>query len=962
MNVKCRSCGLLLSIETQPPARSQVFTCPSCKSEFSLDPSSTPIKAPAPVAPQAIPTFQCAASSPSVQNVNHAGTQQVAASTFSTPPPTIIPNVVSTETTLGVRTEPQLPINDRQPGSRLPLRMTVVAACVVIAMIIAGAAFFVGSLLTVRDSVKPATVGPASTLQRPANDSAGFQPSGAVNHPQPNFVTTDTENRSSSNSFEAREVESLRSEKKRLEADIKELERLKEEKRKLEDEIKNLISTRDTMQAWTKVDLVLCNPGHFTVGLVNKPGSPIVMLLEAEGELAVAARFIAQKHGIPDFSMAAELARNLYRKYDPGDSVSDIDRETLDLYWKSEHKLLPVGRDAPIEFVVFRDARTKRGRLGIFEKIDSDNSLVMWSIASSHEIVRPEHVYPGSARKGSADDLDYLLADSEFFDSCLIRVVQTLQSDAGRAVHSFIPTIAVEVQVDVDGLSRGLRDSQQIWLDHSFSLNSAQAESHSLGTVAKYLEDEIIARLSVIPGIRLMEREDMATVIRELPTRDFVIEYLVGRTLQVSARKSTPTFGEMFRESLAAAGVQQLGQLIKVEQFRQACPVSACLIVELKPPISGGMYHVSMRLVDARSGEIIWAEDGERQLAAPGEYYSLQSGEPVQMGFKVPQDQSAAYETQRIFDTGLRDARSPLVLLEKVETDSVSIRPLFSVFSTRVPRSAISSVTRLSDRKSMLEDSDKLRYLVHRVRGAVVPPAGRVTVSGDIATIDLGTRHHIQEGQRFKVLNGVRTNDGVPRARAVDLVATQVDADRCITSIIRNGVWPNEQTISTDDIAVLRSAHLPVVRVPPLIMVTVPPRIATKLRYNLSPARSLQLNKQGSLVAETVRSCLVKGLTNLNISVVDDAEGAQRATSNPVRPSRTLGFNLEGTGSSQRATSNPVRPSSPPTGIVSHEIVGEIALTEIEDVYDFKWQVRLVGSQEVLLTLDTSKLKMNLGK
>jgi len=185
-----------------------------------------------------------------------------------------------------------------------------------------------------------------------------------------------------------------------------------------------------------------------------------------------------------------------------------------------------------------------------------------------------------------------------------------------------------------------------------------------------------------------------------------------------------------------------------------------------------------------------------------------------------------------------------------------------------------------------------LRYITNRIAQAVLPNAGLVKQTNDLAAIaSLGKRAGVHAGDRLRVIRTKRaprslTEVGSPGDRnyglfaygdsylPTELTVTQAADDQCTLTVSSTGIekeWPQNVSLQENDLVLVRAKGTRVVSVETPVTVPPSPRITSRLRLNTNRLvlQKYELNAQQT--ASQVSELIGSALKNLHVPMVAPA-------------------------------------------------------------------------------------------
>lgn len=752
----------------------------------------------------------------------------------------------------------------------------------------------------------------------------------------------------------------------------KELEKLQKQMRDSQKQLNDLLSTLERMRRWQQPDVVLVNPAHFAVGLAITANG-FELIAKGKDNEAQAALYIAEKHNVRHLHDTPELARRIYSQVEIGQPLPDALAAEIRALQGSTSDASAV-KTEELQFISFRDPQSNARRLAVLKGLwqragaDADReppALEILGLNETSEALPRARIQSGTARCGNGREFIENLSDADLLDYCLLNVVSLLKN--GRTDQDkFRPRLAIYVDVDSAATSSSSFVLNVLGLTIRHEASRPSNDQHNLSLMAKYMEDEVYAKLTKA-GVSVLEREKIDLLVREL----CLPQVLCCRLLQACG--ISPGESEIGDLAFAAA-------LPRPEQLRLA-GATHILNVEVKPALSFGVYHLGVRLIKKQNQQVLWAEQGDRKYACPTELYFPQSGRlaRVQFNHRIPVN-SQSTSSGRSSVPASHDLRGGtaisdgLVMVEYQGPDGLLYRPLFDKYVELATPDNVKSVVYVDD-ATQVRLVEQLRYITWRMAKSILPPAGVVIDrsstgdAGNSAVVSIGTRMGIQKGDRLRLLRPASSpgqdTKSLLQPISVDLIVTQADSDRSSCFVRKCGIDDFLKKASTGvartqqgtpfedprddalrgDFAYRIASSLPVVNVQTLKFGGCVDQETEVLLRWANPARQQRLYSAADDVTRNLRRSIMDDLRNLGVLIV--SADHQKKDGAPSSPSP---FSL-GTSLISQSHAPP-----PPNIGVSHEICGTVSIAG-EERFRFDLFVKRPNSGEIVerLTMTMSK-------
>lgn len=711
-----------------------------------------------------------------------------------------------------------------------------------------------------------------------------------------------------------KEIDDLKNQKKALEKDTENLDR---QKLKLESELKDLTSRLEFIKPYRSADFVLVNPTSFAVAVKTAPDAGFMVVAKAELEKAQLAFASARNAGVPIIAHNRTLARQIHAETPVGSSVSPALSQQIREHWKV-HKFVPPSPNDVADFVVFRDLTANATRVGFFVGA-SDDDLRYQPIGKAVETVLRSRIQSGSAVRGSGERVVPALNIADFLDFCVLSIAQKMQSQPNDP-----GLVCVALQMNVKALEDALREltdrakenrdekkrvpQSRSWegtgvlgvtlaflgilMDRADTNNALDEWDRRreaielLRRAPKYLEDELYAKLVKI-GLPIVERENLAELLNE------------------SDLAKRPGF--------------------EARNYGRMLCATHMVIVEVKQPVRGGEYHISVRLDDVNTGKVIWAEEGDRirRPAAAVNNFFLDAGRVVQVKLAdaalpnfVPVEDPPIIPVGPSLQKGI--AIPHLICVEDSTDDQMVLcRTLFTKETRSFPKIAFRELKPVDGVKDVPREH-LLRYVAWRIARNTLPLAGRATsVANDRATISLGKATGIKPGDKLRVLRVVSASSSSDKSQVQNIAGSETLLptdlsvaevyDKYSTAVVgSSGLeewWPESVSLNSRDLVIANAYAQLVLEVQPLALVPPTPAIFKALQLGL-PVRAARYNQLSRQAGGEIVESLFGGLRKLNVNIVVG-----------LAPMPNAGKSRTGTGGN----------SSPVANTATHVLIGTIS-------------------------------------
>ncbi len=643
-----------------------------------------------------------------------------------------------------------------------------------------------------------------------------------------------------------KDIERLEKEYDELKKSVKQLrdenDRLSDEKKELEKNIQQLTVSWNELRQWRSVDVVMINPSHVAVGLRTEAAGALIVDRIANGAVTPQAIAVALNAGIPFISADPQLTREVASRFAVGHTISGDHEQRVRRYWKN-HRLIETQQSDAVEWVAFSNQASRSHQIGIFLNADAEQMTYITPNGEERS-VRRQDILAGSAAKGDMDTIIRSLDEHLFLDQCMMRVAQKIQASS-----SGVSTHALGIEVSVEQPDRQL-SSQLLDLEwpeipddfprwfrggyffanflHILHQNDQVADERRrlkiLEDATNYLEDELHKKLSSM-GVIALDRSALGYLTEARECARY------GSSLGDYAHNAT---------------------------------LSHALIVTVKAPVRGGRYHLGVRLLDARSGAVLFAENADRidesvqdVVCRSGGHreYHFDSGRLAVITTKdLPPSDFHPVESPPLVQqtrTGNTSSRSQLVYVESDESDySLQYRSLFTKRRYTAKQSDFASIKYVSTADDVPRP-DLFRYLVCRAVSRTLPSGGRIKkVDGNRVVVSIGRDGGVVEGDTLRVtryfdndyrqvideLQGQESEELLP----IRLTVATVHEHYCDAIVSNSGfenIWPEDYQLREGDIVI--PAHRQRVSVGVLPFIWMDPDRDTSLAQSVRQGRKL---------------------------------------------------------------------------------------------------------------------------
>ena len=686
-------------------------------------------------------------------------------------------------------------------------------------------------------------------------------------------------------------VEAAESAAERAAAEQKQLDQRHEE---LKAQIDRLTTRLERLRPWQSVELVVVSPGRTATGLTELPGGYAFAAVTGDGVSPDDAVRIARKAGASFVPHDPSLAGDLAAEFDAGAAV---DRELAHRISVHKRDLRVAAESVGVDsnWVTFQTVTPPTRHVGFFVSADEETLQYSGTDGRLTEIRRSEMI-PGSAIRGTVDDLTYAIDEAAFLKHAVFATAVRMQHEA-RGGQYVCLAVDVDVQRVDRSASRAARpDIDAITSPYDQTLTRTDNGGLTFGTggwqvgltssttyetLAHPTEDALF-RLVLADAKQELLAQDMedARRLRALEGPAGELEAAVGMQL---ADLGVPVMPVRLMRELAAEEEAAPAAGPFSEELLKMSGVSHQIRVRLSgPPASP---RLRLTLVDLRSGRVLYDVTGRRpdepMLAAAVRRgtrfrrFFLTSG---RMAVLTPrqkwdsnkqvgddsrgrgEDDFRPIETPALVRRGGRGTTTEQEILVYLEDDptaplnssageTVVYRPLFSRQRHRMPRGTLSSV-RLVDGAGDVPGTDMFRYQVAKLATAVLPQAGRLArVDGSRAVVSIAPDSALKAGDHLRLMRFDDSVDDLALNRAspdrrermlpVRLRVADVQRDHVIAHVEPTGfetIWPADYRLEVGDIVLPpRAKTRPAVIVP---LAFTPPPAGTEIDREWRGGRS----------------------------------------------------------------------------------------------------------------------------
>ena len=547
---------------------------------------------------------------------------------------------------------------------------------------------------------------------------------------------------------------------------------------------------------WMSADLVLINTGpQGTVQqavAIEQLGEPPAykVLAKLEDEAAARAAEVAWQSGVSIIADDQTLTRKVFGKVEPGGISGKEETDSLNRKWHDYHIVPP--RATLVVFNDLKQVRTCVGYLAPAREFDPAKGEELWFRdvkAKEPALFERQYLQAGTFRKGVSDEVLRKLPGVDFLDYCVHHLASALTTPPDKRA-----ALKIYVVGDVTRIA----------------LPENRSDMFRLHPIAAPRGDELRMRSESDRLIRESER-----VASELRAR---LNALGVPVAEWSKEMAFGSYDTDFRRP----------------DFKQAhdanlLGVSHVLIFRVRTPQTRGMYELSMRLVDAAKGQMLWEGQGDRlkpedyQLAVEnaGSPYLMNTGKLALL--ELNSDRAVIDESTRAWAQGGVPLLLPAVRFKselgrsyegiqhkplpqrkrpkrpgdhvvhspeemwgqdlrlgylESEKPALTFRDLYSSHLQTIPDDAILRLSPV-DTDASVPPAHEMRYLVWRLAKFILPTAGRVTEVNQMRVrLTLCRPDGIKQGDRLTVIHLNEPSGGAIAASETvlpqELIATAV--------------------------------------------------------------------------------------------------------------------------------------------------------------------------------------------
>ncbi|MDZ4687793.1 MAG: hypothetical protein SH850_22200, partial [Planctomycetaceae bacterium] len=316
------------------------------------------------------------------------------------------------------------------------------------------------------------------------------------------------------------------------------------------------------------------------------------------------------------------------------------------------------------------------------------------------------------------------------------------------------------------------------------------------------------------------------------------------------------------------------------------------LVAEIDEPEGPGRFRLSMRLIDVRTGQVLWAANGDETAPKTDGYnkFILNSGRIARV--KVPKEAQDAkaklVENPPLVSIGMAaaSAKTPDDLLVIVEDDVASssgtmYRPLFGnePFYATAPLDVTPIDTIDAVQRDVKIRDQLMRYVSWKLALECLTPAGRilkVESDGQSVLASLGGAHGVKRGDTLRVMQRTEAPAGASGGGEVllpvSLKVAEVYENHCRAIVGRSGLgeaWnDDEYRPGSGDLVVSRfDEPRPIAVFPAVIAKPQTPKADRESKWNESPGlRGKSVSAMVSL-RDNMNGQLQDSLSKLGVSV-----------------------------------------------------------------------------------------------
>lgn len=735
-----------------------------------------------------------------------------------------------------------------------------------------------------------------------------------------------------------KELQKLRQEKDDLESQKKKLD---QQMKELQDQIRNLVSQSERLREWQTMSLVVYGAPGAAIGFVDTGKNDLLVKRRVDDHFSVAALRAAENASVPRIRMDSANMRVLLASIKEGDPAPSNCVQEIEKYWKPQ-RFFTIDDDSNHRLVTFQDATAKNHRVAFFSNAKND-SLEYQAFSKTTATVQRAQLIPGTVRIGNGAEIKSILQHGEFIDYCLLNIAQKCETK-DRAQRLLMIKVLSEL---------GKNETVNYVSEISSAFGFQNSKAVPISDLCSYIEDGAVAKLTSL-GLRVIERERIGELLAERKLLEdkmklVVSELGIGKSPDGWSLSSNLRFervpSEFGRDNF---------------KYQRLLTATHLVLLEIKPPIEGGLYHVSCRLIDVDSGEVAWSDDGEQNHVTPTNAHFTSDGRIARVTFKQPPAMPSSFrgveDPPVIPFPSMSNAKSFVVAVDKISPEGdVTYRPLFQRNRIIVPKQLVTSIVDADyiEKADQVPTPERLRYVAYRILTNTLPPAGKINfVDGNQAVVNLGARHGVKTGDRLRVMRysnpstakSPASSPGSGYLLSTELVVTDTSDLTCKAFKEVSGTenyWTGDSEIVSDDLAIVKFHQRPRIFVP--IPAFEPPqqKLAVQMNYD-NPLRAQRLRDQALEAAREVVSTVTQAFDQFQAEVINDVD----------KPS---GFSNEQSGRVRRPTS-PATAEQKLTNEITHTVSSSITHLA-EGKYHVRLAVRPAHSQELAEQLEFTYMK-----
>ncbi len=727
------------------------------------------------------------------------------------------------------------------------------------------------------------------------------------------------------------EIEELEEQRNVMEQEKRDLENKKkgliQQQEELSNEIQNLTSMRDDLSEWQQMDVVMINPSTVAVGLVRGDGGELKLRkIAREGSTEEASAKLAIESSIDGgraqfVSTDPQLTRDVAGTFTVGEVISGLHRDRIGKYW-NDSQIVNLRADEEMECVSFLDATNLKRRIGLFLDADAA-SLTFHEAAAGRQSIDRKLIVPGSAIRGTIEQILPSLDEMTLVDQACLRVAQHLQGRTGEfQAHS----IAVHVASEMPNMDHYWQLRKRYYTPDGFRTNNAYLDYPQAAVIMFSM-----IRNEAIRSEENAEIDRLRSIITAVEvTRMKICDDVVSKLLKTGLTTVSRAQEEHLAEVLG------LSDNPWDSSRYQLLPASHRLEIKVQPPVEEGRCRLVVSLVDNRNGSVIFSESSDPVYESI--YDNLPRREKLLETGLIQSLSTTNRKREYFMDSGrlglltvkptagseYRPLESPLVVDRTTEqatktlTDLVYIessegtyplkyRSLFSKRRYELPESHIESL-QWPDNPDDIPKADIFRYVACRIARKTMPAAGRIrSVDGNSVIVSIGRESGIAVGETMRLLRyfdeGYRividelSGEEAEAFLPIRLTVTEVHDHHCRMQVTRSGfedIWPEDYQFREGDIVVPMMQKKSVIGVlPPLGQY--PDRKAKAAQNANNWKKELQAVRDAMNVSGHFAREMTDALNSLNIATreISNPYGVQRVWPHGFLDSDTLRYQIQ---------------------------------------------------------------------